>query len=283
MFGKFQRTYKLDIFTPSGKRLTIEPPFTIRFSINRNTLSSANKAKITIINLGQATRNQIYKDRYSTTEYWRVLLQAGYNNRLHTIFQGNIYEAFSFKEKTEWITEIDAYDGMDAIQNGYTARTVTAGTSNTDVFTSVFNDMPNLISGIIGSAGEGETSRGRVIMGQSAEVLNRETNGQYFIDNETVNVLTDEEVIRGPVIALDPTDLLSTPKRRETFLDVKTLFQPQLQVGRIYEIRSVQERFNGQYKIMGFSHDVEISGASGGKAETMLQLYFGANGLQEVS
>jgi len=283
MFGKWQRTYRLDIFTPAGKQLTIEPPFTIRFNITRNTLASANKAKITIINLGKPTRNQIFKDRYSTTEYWRVLLQAGYNNRLHTVFQGNIYEAFSYKEKTEWITDIDAYDGMDAIQNGYTAQTVAAGTSNADIFSSVINDMPNAIAGLVGGSGEGSSPRGRVLLGQSSEVLNRESNGQFFIDNETVNILSDDEVISGDVVLLDPTDLLATPKRRETFLDVKCLFQPQLQVGRVYEIRSIEERFNGQYKIMGFSHDVEISGADGGNAETNIQLYFGANGLQEIS
>ena len=73
MRGKFQRNYKLDIFTPAGVQITVQPPFSIAFNISRNTLSSANKGDITIYNLGQATRNQIYKDRFSITEYWRSL------------------------------------------------------------------------------------------------------------------------------------------------------------------------------------------------------------------
>ena len=90
MRGKFDRNYRLDIFTPAGKRITIERPFSIDFSITRNTLASANKANITLYNLGPSTRNQIFKDRFSVTEYWQVSLFAGYGNRLHEIFTGMI-------------------------------------------------------------------------------------------------------------------------------------------------------------------------------------------------
>ena len=85
MRGKFGRTYRLDIFTPAGKQITISPPFSIVFNLTRNTLASANKASITLYNLGPATRNQIFKDRFSITEYWRISLFAGYGNRLHNI------------------------------------------------------------------------------------------------------------------------------------------------------------------------------------------------------
>lgn len=283
MRGKFGRTYRLDVFNPIGKQITIEPPFTIKFGVTRNTLASANRASIEIINLGPQTRNQIFKDRFSIAEYWQVQLQAGYNNRLHQIFTGNIHEAYSVKEKTEWKTSLDCFDGMNAIQNGFTSMTVDKNTPKQNYVKQIINDMPNMVAGILGTPAQGESPRGKALMGQSSSILSQETNGKWFIDNEKLNILADVEVLPGPVIKLDPDDLLSTPRRREAFLDVQVLFQPQVQIGRVYEIESLEPRYNGQYKIIGFNHNVEVSGATSGQAITTLSLYFGAKGLQEVA
>ena len=281
--GKVDRNYRLDIFTPDGVQITIAPPFSIKFSVTRNTLASANKGRITLYNLGPGTRNSIFKDRFTITEYWRAQLFAGYGNRLHNVFTGNILEAWSNKELTEWITQIDAFDGLDAIQNGFTAQTVAAGTPRINVIQSIIDDMPNVLAGAFGSPANGEAVRGEVLLGQATDMLSEQTNGQYFIDLETVNILSNDEVIRGQVIVLDESLLLSTPRRREAFLDVSTLFEPQIQVGQIYEIRSLESIYNGQYRVVGFTHDVTISQATSGEARTDIQLYFGAEGLREVS
>lgn len=283
MRGKFGRTYRLDVFNPSGKRITVKPPFTIRFNLTRNTLSSANRGTIEIINLGPATRNQIFKDRFTINTYWQVQLQAGYNNRLHEIFTGNIYEAYSLKEGTEWKTTIDCFDGMHAIQNGHTSMTVEKNTPKETIIKKVAADMENLVVGVLGSPAQGESPRGKSLMGQSSNVLTQLVDGQWFIDKEKLNVLKNIEVLPGAVIKLDPDDLLSTPRRREAFLDMQVLFEPQVQVGRVYEIESLEARYNGQYKIVGFNNNVEISGAVAGQAITTLSLYFGADGLQEAA
>ena len=143
--------------------------------------------------------------------------------------------------------------------------------------------MPNVIAGFLGSPAKGTAPRGKALIGQSSAILSTETDDKYFIDRETVNVLNDNEVIPGDVISLDPDDLLGTPRRREAFLDVPTLFEPQLNIGNVYDIQSIEARYNGQYKIIGFNHNVMISSASAGNAITNLSLYFGADGLQEVS
>jgi len=280
---KFQRNYQLNIITLNGKSITINPPFTLMFNITRNTLASANRCQLKIYNLGKNTRSQIYKDRYVTTEYWKISLRAGYGNSLKEVFTGNIYEANSTKQKTEWITSIDCFDGLDAIQNGFTSQTVNKKTSKVDVLKSIINDMPNVLAGVFGSQSTGDSPRGQVLLGQSATVLSDITDGQYFIDNETVNVLTDDETIKGKVIVLHSNQLLATPKRQDTFLTVPVLFLPESQVGVVCEVNSLEEIYNGQYKIMGFNHNVTISQAIPGEAVTTLQLYFGAKGLTEVS
>jgi hypothetical protein len=172
---------------------------------------------------------------------------------------------------------------MNAIQNGFSSITVEKNTPKQNYIKQIINDMPNVLAGILGSPAQGESPRGKALMGQSSSILSQETDGKWFIDKEKLNILADGEVLPGSVIKLDPDDLLATPRRREAFLDVPVLFQPQVQIGRIYEIESLEARFNGQYKIVGFNHNVEISGASSGSAITTLSLYFGAEGLQEVS
>ena len=284
MRGKFGRNYRLDIFTPLGQNITIAPPFSIQFNLNRNVLSSANRGDVTLYNLGSPTRNQIYKDRFSLVTEWPIILHAGYGNRLHTIFKGKIFEAYSYKQGTEWLTKITFFDGMDAIQNGYSSITVEKDTQKSNILDMLINDMPGTIKGLFGSiADDGEAPRGKSLIGQSSELMSIETDDNWFIDLERVNVLTNEEVIGGDVIRLDRDNLLGTPRRRETYLEIPALFEAQINVGHVYEIESLEAKYNGQYKVLGFNHNVTISNAAAGQAITNITLQFGAAGLQEVS
>lgn len=284
MQGKFQRNYRLDIFTPLGNNIIIEPPFSIQFVLNRNVLSSANRGEIILYNLGANTRNQIYKDRYSLALDWPISLFAGYGNRLHKIFIGKIFEAYSYKQDTEWITKIIFFDGMGAIQSGFTSLTVDKDTSREEYLKMIINDMEGVDIGALGEPAQGESfPRGKSFIGQSSEILTIETDNKWFIDLAKVNILGNNEVISGEVVKLDPDDLLSTPRRRETFLDVSVLFEPQIEVGHIYEIESLESKYNGQYKVLGFKHNVTVSSAISGQAISDISLDFGAEALQEVS
>ena len=261
--GKLQRTYRLDILTPEGILITIEP-------------------EITIYNLGPSTRSQIFKDRFSTTEYFQVSLFAGYGTRLHQVFLGNILEASSYRQQTEWMTEISAFDGLDAIQNGFSASSFSAGTPNVNMLETIVTGMPNIIRGIFGQPAEGDAPRGQVFIGQSTEQINELTGGQYYIDNQELNVLAENEAIPGVVTRLDPSTLLETPRRNNALLEVSTLFEPDVRVGQFYQIESLEPIYNGQYLVQGFTHDVTISEAQSGDARTDLMLFFGADGIREA-
>ena len=279
---KFQRNYELTIETPLGVSITITPTFSIVFNITRNVHASANSCQISLYNLKKSTRRQIYKDRYSTTEYWKITLKAGYGTKLREVFTGNILEASSTKQGVDWITTISSFDGLDAIQNGYVSTTLSKGTTLKEAVKSVVGNMPNLVTGVLGGDLEKDTSRGQVIMGQLPDAMGTLTGGNYFIDNETLNVLTDDEVISGDVLYLDSNSLLETPKRQDTYLTVPVLFTPEINVGQICEVSSIEDVYDGQYKVIGFNHSVTISQAIAGTARTELQLNYGADGLKEV-
>ncbi len=279
---KFGRNYFIQIQTPEGDVLEIAPPFSAKIDITRNTLASTNTCNITLYNLKSSTRNRIYKDRYNIAEYWQIVVMAGYT-RLETIFQGNIYQSFSTKQNVDWITTLECFDGLYGIQNGNIAETISAGTSYRDLIPRVIKTMPNMVAGKIGKVGDLVTGdRGQVMIGQSTNALQELTDGNYFIDKESVYCLQSDEVLSGSVLVLDSNQLFETPKRSDTFLECPILFLPEATVGLICELRSKEKVFDGQYKTIGFKHSVSILGNAAGEAMTTISLYAGATGLREV-
>lgn len=278
---KFGRRYEIQILNPDKERIDIEPPFSVKFSIIRNVLASVNKCNLTIFNLAPKTRNKLFKDRYTIHEYWQIIIRAGYE-KLSTVFQGSIYETISFKQGTEWISQVDAFDGENGVRNGYITETIQKDTDKKTIYKKIISEMPTLIEGVLAGP-TGTSPRGKILMGNSSKVLQEESNNRYFIDNERVNILNPDEYIGGDVIVLDGNQLFTTPKRRDTFIDVDMLFFPEVQVGIVAEIRSTEEIYNGQYKVLGFKHDVTISEAMSGQAKSSISLDSGALGLKEVN
>lgn len=285
---KFLRNYEIRIKTPAGKLYVINPPISMEFNIDRSVMSQVNNAKITLYNLSPETRNAIYKDKYTTTQYWQIFILAGYGqNEIYELFRGNIQEAFSYKKMPEWITEINAFDGSYAIQNSFTSETMTKDTSYRDMIERVIHTMPELTQGILGApAIESTPARGQVLIGPSYDIVQDLAGGQAFIDGEQINILAPDEAMAGQAFVLtggEGGSMLETPRRREQFLEVNCLFSPEIRVGHICEIQSAEERYNGQYKVYGIKHAGTFSEAKCGDATTMVSLYKGTAPIQEVS
>jgi hypothetical protein len=279
--NRYLRRYTINITTPKGELVTVENPFTVMFTITRNTLASANNCELEIKELSPSIRSKLYKDRYAIAEYWGLTITAGYDKQ-SLVFQGNILECYSYKEGVHWITKIESFDGMHGIQNGFTSKTYNKNTDKKTIITGIVKDMPNIIQGVLGSPSEGSNPRGQVVFGQSSDVLDKQTGGKYFIDNEKLNVIDDDEYLNTGTITLDSNLLFSTPRRRDTFLDCETLFFPECEAGILCNLNSKVPEYNGQYKIMGFKHSVQISQESSGRAVTNISLYVGAKGLKVV-
>ena len=278
----FIRDYNINIYSPQGDLITITKPFTVKFRITRMISANANQCSLTIHNLGLSTRSKLYKDRYTLNKYWQIIISAGYD-KVEVVFQGNITECYSYKQGTECITEVDATSGIYGIQNGFVSKTYNKDTQKKTIIEDVIKTMPYILKGVLGTPTDGSNPRGTVLLGQSAYVLNNLTGGNYFVDNETLNVISDEEYIGTEMLQLDSSILLSTPRRRDTFLDCETLFYSQAKLGYMVELKSKVPEFNGQYKIMGFTHDVEISGSVAGRATTLINLNAGTGALKKAA
>ncbi|MCK5611975.1 hypothetical protein KAR91_59445 [Candidatus Pacearchaeota archaeon] len=281
---KFERNFSIEIESTLGGIVTIGNPFTIEFNVVRNVQASANTATIKILNLSERVRNIIYKDRYATVENRLVTLKAGYKDDVSIIFKGELRSAESYREGTEFITEIDALDGGLDIYKSVSSNTVAKGTPKIDALKGQIDNFTNVKELTIGEF-SGTYKRGRVFFGNTWDLMKIETNNNAFIDNQSVNVLNDNEVKQGGIQVINSdTGLLNSPRRSNTLIVFKILFEPRLIVGQELElVSSTNSIFNGVYKVGGINHTGTISGAVSGKCETEVSMFIGSQALTVVT
>lgn len=269
----FQKTGEL---LGDGQTIEILPPFTVEFDINRKDLAAASEANIRIFNLNEDRRKRIYKDGQDFSLYKQVQLDAGYGTDLSNIFKGNIRQAYSVREGTNYITEINAFDGGDALINGTVEQSFLSGTPKNQIIDTVIGSMPNVTKGVVGQF-EGSSLRGSVVSGNSANILKEMTNGGFFIDSEKVYCLNPEECVQGQVTVIDSDmGLLGTPKREGSVITVEILFEPRIKMAQIIQLNSITEKnYNSIYKVVGIKHRGTISDAICADAVTTLTLWVG--------
>lgn len=294
---KFQRNYILSVQGKSGELHQIRYPLTLEFSVVRFAFASMNTGSFRIYNLNQQNRGNIYRNKTDFEDIRSLKLQAGYasDDPLPIIFNGNVSEAYSCRNSGDvnFITQIQGYDFNFPVVNSYSSFTKAPPTTPEVTRQSVVNELvDNLINstpdgslkrGVIGTY-DGAYARGRTICGNTWDALKQETGRTCFIDSGRVFCLPDDETYEGDIKIIDAsTGLLSTPKRRETYLDIEIIFEPSIEMGQQIYLRSESSpQFNGYYKVLGIQHQGTISGAVAGKCTTILTLNYGARILDSI-
>lgn len=263
--------------TATGSTLTVALPFTVEFDIVRNTLSSANVCQIRIYNLSMVHRNQLRFNAENYGEFRGVILQAGYGTNLSTIFQGNVSQAWSQRDGTNFITQIECYDGGFAFVNSTVNMTFPAGTPRAAVIKGVAGTLQNTTTGAIGNI-PGTLPRGNSYSGNSANILRELSGGSFFIDGGNVNVLATNEYLAriSGITQVDASSgLLGTPQLEQTTVRFEMVFEPKLQVAQKIRLNSRTEPyFNGDYKTIGVKHRGVISEAVCGSVITTGEFFF---------
>lgn len=274
---KFQATYRVTVYT-HDETVTVEYPLTCKFNISRGLFSQSNKANIQLYNLAPSTRNMIFQDCLVINPdlFKYVRLEAGYDGSMAVIFEGRILQAYSYKSggQTDIITEIQA-QALD-IFDRQSSITFEAGTSFRDAYKTLASDLPNVKFNNLGAL-DGTFKTSTTFDGNTFEQLNKLTGGHTFVDNNQLNCLMDNEAAKVPVPVInDSSVLLETPRRRDANLQIKMLFEPTLIVGQLLEVGSnISPNFNGQFKVIGFTHDCLISATQSGSRITTVDLFIG--------
>lgn len=274
---KFGRNYILEVGTDDGETLTITLPFSLEMDITRNTLTSANVCQLRIYNLSLKNRNQI---RFNSSDYGKfraIKLRAGYGQNLPEVFSGNISQAWSVREGTNFITQIECYDGGFAFTNGKTNMAFPAGTPQKEVLTTLAGTLPNVKLGTVGDY-PGTLARGNSYSGNTAEILGELSGGGFFVDQGKANILGSNEYIAGAggtTLISSQSGLLGTPVLEQTIVRFDMIFEPGLNVGRKIKLDSITGmNFNGDYKITGVKHRGMISDSVGGTLITTGQFFY---------
>lgn len=277
--NKFQCHYKLTLqWEENGEvfHSVVTDPITISFNVTKATFGDYNTANITIYNLDASTRECIYQDRLllNPTKRKMLTLEAGYGDTLTLVCLGYIQQCYSERQGTDFVTNIEVLD--PDILTQYTSITFEAGTTFEEAYKYLVSQLPNLQQGECGQF-SGTFNVPTVFDGNSFWALNELTGGHSFIDNGVINTLNDNEVLQGyqAYLISDETGLLGTPKRYDAILEINMLFEPTIRVGQLVEIKSsTWPDFDGQYKVIGYTHNCVISGAVGGTRTTTLQLQY---------
>ena len=120
------------------------------------------------------------------------------------------------------------------------------------------------------------------MVGDSYKLIQGLTNNHAFIAGETMYVLGEDEVLHGDAFVLDSDLNFTTPKRRDTYVELDTIFCPEIRIAGIAEVHSLEKRYDGQYQVFGIHHNVTFSEAIKGDAITTISLNVAARSFKEV-
>lgn len=273
---KLGRNYVLIIQTVSGKVLTIKPPFTLEMDITRNTLSGANVCQVRLYNLSKKSRDLIHFNAYNQSLFNSIILNAGYGNNLNNVFTGNVSRAWSVREGTNFITQIECYDGGFAFVNGEVNLTFPAGTPIKLIIETLISQLPNVTLGAVGDF-QGTLTRSNTYQGNPAQILYELTGGAFFVDNGKGYALKINEYnAQTPIISVNAsTGLLNTPVLEETTARFEMLFEPSLRVDSLASLQSdTFPALNGIRKITAVKHRGIISPVVSGDLTTVGEFFY---------
>lgn len=285
MTQKFGRNYRVTIDPKDGGPkilVTLGQGFTMRFFVQRTAFGDLNHASIELYNLGPDNRARIFQDSWipglnpantnDTVPGRTITVELGYQN-LYQVFTGIIQQASTQREGTNLITSIDAMDSRFDIAASQTYQTLESGQSVGSVIQFLVGQFPTLTLGGMGSWPD-IIQRPVALNGPTWDLLKRYSSSNVYIDNSKIYVLRNNETLKNQVQTInDSTGLLQTPRRTEGQLQVVTLMEPGLEMFQQVNLQSsVNPVFNGQYKIIGLTHQGIISPVENGRCTTSLSL-----------
>ena len=290
---KFGRNYKLTVQGSDSNQYVIEPPFTIEFAIQQALFSSALQGSIKVYNLSKDTRNLLYKDSLDTKTYGAygrsITFEAGYGDSLSTILKGNVLKCESYRPErsVNFFTEIIANNNLWAMRNCNTNWSSNGAITKNAVISQLLSDLSGsgVKRGYI-SDFSGDYSRGRVMIGNTWDLLRTETGGNCFIDSGRVHCLKTDDYFEGEVVLINSdSGLLGTPKKSGNCLVFEMLFEPRLQIGQKIHIDSAaQTLFNsdrlGDFQITAIEHNGIISETVDGMCKTAVSIALPVNQLR---
>lgn len=247
---QFGRQWKLDISNDS-ETVSIEQ-LRVAFEIDKTINEKPNPAKIQVWNLN---RNHINK--LLSQEYKKAALSVGYNE-LRQIYSGDITKVRIQREVLDFILTLECSDGHVAYTQSRAKTTLKAGATDKQIVEEIQKTMPKVQAGAIDIPNKRQLPRGRVLNGDSREVLNRvarNNNADWSIQDGSLVFLPKDKVLSDDAVLISQeTGMINAPEQTDDGLEITCLLNPALQIGGLIKLESIIEYFNGEYKIVKLAH-----------------------------
>ena len=287
-------------YKPGSGELIIRPFFTINFTIDRGIYASINKMSLDIYNLEKETREKIYYDGilHAAVEK-KIILYAGYSNEdfsrfngsvitknvrrsingLPLVFCGRFTRAYSYRQGSNFITHIEAFDLPQKNEVDISTE-FQAGATQKEVMAFLANQLGLSPENVIIDKdfqfvlGRKKTFHNTKTWTAVEDIVNsvnakiKQTQGdnaplfRLYYDYPNLIILRDDKYLKdGYVYISSETGLLSTPIREGAKVTFKTLFEPAFRAGGYVDLnsRTTQTGISGILKVVGFKHQGTIS------------------------
>lgn len=263
----FARLVKGQFFPTNGTAATkitdLHAQFSIerqhRFSDGETSHPQPNTCRISIWNLASATRAALeYKPTY-------VRLEAGYDDNVRLLFEGDILFATSKREGVDWITELQLTDGGRAYREARVNRSYKAGIQAREALRDICTAMgvkPPRASELGELAAQYVS--GLTLYGNAARELTRvlAPHGlSWSIQNGRLQILRDTDARSEAAITVSQdAGMISSPEfgapdkpGKRPILSGKMLLHPGILPGGLIKVQSLTA--NGLYRVDRVTHE----------------------------
>lgn len=243
----YKRAYQLLI--GNDKESMVVEGLRVSFDITKTISQDPNPATFTIINLSPQNRNLI-----TSKVYDRILLNAGYEGDLRTLFVGYIDTVENRKETVDILTVLTCSDGQKDYRESRTAVTVAKGATDKEIVETVLKDMPNTGSGTRDLPKEKQLPRGKTLVGNSRDVLKSVASNQdadWSIQDGQLLMLPKDKALPNTegFLIKEGTGMVGSPQKTNDGLEVRCFLNNAMKIGQLCRVESALSEYSGDYKI----------------------------------
>lgn len=211
------------------------PGYRIKFRVDKILELTPNPVSIFIYNLGPFGRDLLDSDKEGIKGQ-RIVLEAGYGQSAQMIFTGNLARARTRKEGPDYITQIEAQDGLVASQSARIDISFKPAITAQQVISTLVGALkgsgisPGLQSGVPTSV----YSNGITLSGNVLDRLKETCDA-----NDLHVTIQDGEIVIAPiggakaspvVIVGENTGLIGVPEKRDVGVQFRCLMNPKIGV-----------------------------------------------------
>ena len=153
---------------------------------------------------------------------------------------------------------LECADGHQAYTKSRATTTLKAGATDEQIVQELQKTMPKVQTGAIEIPNQRKLPRGRVLNGNSRDILTRiarNNDANWSIQDGALVFLPKDKVLSDDAVLLSQdTGMINAPEQTDEGLELTCLLNPALQIGGLVQVESILEYFNGEYKIVKLAH-----------------------------